>query len=148
MNKILEFKDLGFKLAVINILMYEEEILTPKVDAYQFIEKLRGLKQGEGYHVLEEKGDPYAVIPEVMEYFKNIEITSDMVKNIEEIYTDGGDEIYSQIIPIWNGENNVFNIKSACDTSLLPQLKKITLFYDRKSLLKEFEEKGIKAEWT
>ncbi len=39
MSNKLKFKDLGFKLAVANELMYIQEILTPKIDVYKFIEK-------------------------------------------------------------------------------------------------------------
>ncbi len=148
MKEILHFKDLGFKIAVINILMYELEILKPKVDVYKFIEAKRGLKEGTGYRALEIEGDPYEIVPEVFAYFKQLEITAEMVADIEEIYMDGGDEIYAQIIPLWDGECDTFNIKSAEDAKLLPKLKRVTIFFDKEQLLKEFEALGISAEWT
>ncbi|WP_299677071.1 hypothetical protein [uncultured Tenacibaculum sp.] len=146
MKEKLDFKDLGFKLAVINELMYVREVLKPKIDVYKFIEKQRNLSESEAFEVIEKEG--YEIIPEMVNYFKNLEITSDMVQDIEELYTDGGDDIYLQIIPFWSGESNVFNIKSAKDIDLLPALRKVTIFYDEDtSILTEFENKGITANW-
>lgn len=146
MSKKLEFKDLGFKLAVVNELMYNQEVLKPQVKVNEFIEKKRNLTKTEVYDVIEEEG--YEMIPEILEYFKNLEITSEMVQDIEVLCTDGGDDIYLQIIPFWSGEDDLFNIKSADDVDLLPSLKKITIFYDEDdSILSEFKKKGVKAEW-
>ncbi len=146
MSNKLKFKDLGFKLAVANELMYNQEILTPKVDVYKFIERKRNLTKSEAFDTIEEEG--YEIIPEVLEYFENLEITSEMVKDIEELYTDGGDPIYLQVVPFWSGEDDIFNIKSADDANLLPNLKEVTIFYDEDdSILSDFQKKGIKADW-
>ncbi|CAM1363181.1 conserved hypothetical protein [Tenacibaculum litoreum] len=146
MSNQLNFKELNFKLAVINELMYVQEVLQPKLDVYEFIEKQRDLTSSEAYDIIEEEG--YEIIPEVLEYFKNLELTSEMVENIEELNMDGGDEIYGQITPFWNGEDDVFSVNSAVDSTLLPNLKRISLLYsENDSLLEEFQEKGIEADW-
>ncbi|MEE3999452.1 hypothetical protein V1T75_03790 [Tenacibaculum sp. FZY0031] len=146
MNNQLNFKELNFKLAVINELMYVQEVLQPKLEVYEFIEKQRNLTSSEAYDIIEEEG--YEIIPEVLEYFKNLELTSEMVENIEELNMDGGDEIYGQIIPFWDGEDDVFSVNSAVDSTLLPNLKRISLLYsENDSLLDEFQEKGIEADW-
>lgn len=146
MSNQLNFKELNFKLAVINELMYVQEVLEPKLDVYEFIEKQRNLSSSEAYDVIEEEG--YEIIPEVLEHFKNLELTSEMVENIEELDMDGGDEIYGQIIPFWDGEDDVFSVNSAIDAELLPNLKNISLLYsENDSLLEEFQEKGIEADW-
>lgn len=146
MSNQLIFKDLNFKLAVINELMYVQEVLQPKLDVYEFIAKQRNLTSSEAYDVIEEEG--YEVIPEVLEHFKNLEITPKMVENIEELHMDGGDEIYGQVIPFWDGEDDVFSVNSAVDATLLSNLKSISLLYsENDSLLEEFQEKGIEADW-
>lgn len=146
MSYQLNFKELNFKLAVINELMYVQEVLQPKLDVYEFIEKQRNLTSSEAYDIIEEEG--YEIIPEVLEYFKNLELTSEMVENIEELNMDGGDEIYGQIIPFWDGEDDVFSVNSAVDSTLIQNLKRISLLYsENDSLLEEFQEKGIEADW-
>lgn len=146
MSNQLNFKELNFKLAIINELMYVQEVLEPKLDVYEFIAKQRNLSDSEAYDVIETEG--YEIIPEVLKYFKNLKITSEMVTNIKELHMDGGDEIYGQIIPFWDGEDDIFSVNSVVDTKLLPNLKSISLLYsENDSLLEEFQEKGIEADW-
>ena len=146
MSNQLNFKELNFKLAIINELMYVQEVLEPKLDVYEFIAKQRNLSDSEAYDVIETEG--YEIIPEVLEYFKNLKITSEMVTNIKELHMDGGDEIYGQITPFWDGEDDIFSVNSVVDAKLLPNLKSISLLYsENDSLLEEFQEKGIEADW-
>lgn len=143
MSKVLDFKDFGFKLAVINKLMYDDEVLTPKLEAQLFIEKVRGLNEGDGYDVIEEEG--YDIIPEIKDYFEKLEITDDMVANITELVSDGGDDIYLEIIPFWDGEDEVYDVKSAEDVKLLPNLKSATLLFKwpGEQLIADFKEQGV-----
>ena len=123
--------------------MYVQEVLEPKLDVYEFIAKQRNLSDSEAYDVIETEG--YEIIPEVLKYFKNLKITSEMVTNIKELHMDGGDEIYGQIIPFWDGEDDIFSVNSVVDTKLLPNLKSISLLYsENDSLLEEFQEKELK----
>jgi hypothetical protein len=138
---MIEFRDVNFKLAVIQRLMYEQNILTPRFDVYEFV---------KGYaarHIdIEEEG--YDVIPEVRQYFEQLEIPAEALPLIEQINQDGGDDIYLQLCPFWDGEDDLFNIQSAEDTALLPSLKSVTLFYDEDDrILEEFRQQGISAEW-
>ncbi len=141
MAEVAEFKDFNFKLAVVQRLMYEQGVLKPRFDVYDF---------AEGYtarHIdIEEEG--YDIIPEVRQYFESLEIPVDMLDRITEIDQDGGDEIYGQLYPFWDGEDDVFNIQSAEDAALLPNLKSVTLFYDDdEGILEDFRRRGIAAEW-
>lgn len=135
------FTDFNFKLAVIQKLMYEKNILTPRFDVYEFT---------AGYTVrhidIEKEG--YDIIPEVRQYFEQLEISSEALSLIQEITQDGGDEIYMQLCPFWHGEDDIFNIRSAEDVARLPNLKSVTLFYDDDDrILEAFRQRGITAEW-
>jgi len=143
MSKVLNFKDFGFKIAVINRLMYEDEIINPQLEAGSFIEKARGLEPGDSFDIIEAEG--YDIIPEIKEYFEALEITADMVKHITKLRSDGGDDIYLQIIPFWDGEDEVYDVRSSEDVKLLPNLKKATLLFKwpGEKLIKEFEELGV-----
>ena len=156
MSKLLNFTDFGFKLAVINKLMYESNIITPpilstdehasKFDIVRYIETKRGLKKGDGDDIIDDEG--YDFIPELKEYFENLEITDDMVQNITELVSDGGDYIYGDIIPFWDGEDTSFDVKSAEDVKLVPNLKKATLLfkYPGEQLIKQFKKFGVTLE--
>lgn len=135
------FKDFNFKLAVIQILMYEKELLKPKFDLYEFVKNHK-----ERLIDIEEEG--YEIIPEIKKYFENLEISPDLLSQIEEIYQDGGNEIYLQVVRFWDGEDDLFNITATDDLKLLPNLKKITLFYDDDEIMVDtFIDKGIDAEY-
>ena len=137
-KKAIQFKDFNFKLAVIQELMYNQKILKPVFDVWEFAEKYKKRKID-----IDEEG--YEIIPEVLEYFKNIEIMPEMAKKVEHISMDGGDDIYLNIIPFWDGEDDVFDIKSADDVAHFPKLKKIDLL--NANIVEEFKNKGIKAKW-
>lgn len=146
MSKALTFKDFGFKLAVINELMYNRNVLEPRFDVYDHLKAKRNLTETEVMRTVEEEG--FAIVPEAREYFESLEITAEMVEDIEELITDGGDEVYMQTYPYWNGEDDTFNVKSAEDASLLPNLKKVIIFYSEDdSILHAFRERGIEADW-
>ncbi|MCP4180705.1 MAG: hypothetical protein GY756_23340 [bacterium] len=139
-GEALQFKDFNFKLAVLEILMYEKELIKPKFDLYEFVERY-----SEREIDIEDEG--YDFIPEVNEYFKNLQIDKKFASQIIEIDQDGN-EIHSQLICFWNGEDDRFNIQSAEDAEKFSNLKKVTLFYEDKPVVKnQFINMGIKAEY-
>ena len=140
-SKAIEFKDLNFKLAVIQELMYNKCLIEPEFDVYEFIESYDKRKID-----VDEEG--YEPIPEVLQYFENFEVPEELAKNIDYLSLDGGNEIYLQVCPYWDGEDDVFNIKSADDAVNFPNLKEVILFYDKdQSILEQFKKMGIEAEW-
>ena len=132
------FQDFNFKLAVINELMYNQETLKPKFDVYAFAEQHNinlSLMQWE-----------YEMIPEVREYFEALEIPVDLLPTITSLSQDGGDDIHLQVCPMWDGEDDLFNITSTADCALLPNLKHVVLLYDdAEEMVDEFEKLGINA---
>lgn len=132
----IEFMDFNFKLAIIEELMYNKELIQPKFDVYEFaeIKKINGFSATEG---------GYEPIPEVVEYFKALEIDKKFAEQVTEIYQDGGNEIYMNITPQWDGEDDVFNIQSFEDIKHFPNLKKMTLFETDTKVIEELKSKGI-----
>lgn len=90
MSDGVQFKDFNFKLAVIERLMYEQGVLTPRFDVYEFV---------KGYTArqidIEEEG--YDIIPEVRAYFEQLDIPAELLPLIQEINQDGGDAIYGEL---------------------------------------------------
>lgn len=135
-----QFKDFNFKLAVINELMYNQGVINPLFRRRQFLED-QGITP-------DPERDEWEIIPEVRAYFEQLEIPAEMLATVEEIYQDGGDEIYMEVVEMWDGEDDKFNITSTDDLALLPNLKKITLFYDdAEAMVPAFQAKGIEAEY-
>jgi len=139
-NSVTKFHDFNFKLAVIQELMYNQGILKPKFDLDEFIETYKDREINPEDH-------EYEVIPEVKTYFENFAIPKEMLNKVEEIYQDGGDDIYMNTVGIWDGEDDLFNITSTKDLELVPNLKKITLFYDEEGMEDKFLDLGIDTEY-
>ena len=136
-----EFQDINFKLCAIQELMYNKGLLLPKFDIKEFVKNYKKRKiniQKEGYKI----------IPEALEYFQQLEIPVDLLKNITKIYQSGANKIYMQISPFWSGEDNQFDITNTADALLFPNLKKMTIFYgEDKSILDQLKALNIEAEY-
>ena len=119
-EKCVQFKNFNFKLAVVQELMYVQEVLKPKFDVYDFCENYteRDIDPEDYY---------FEVIPEVKKWFMDLPIPASLAALVTELYFDGGNEIYAQLIPFWDGEDDVFDIKSLTeeDISQVPNLKTI-----------------------
>ncbi len=135
------FEDFNFKLAVIQELMYEQELLQPKFDLHEFVDWYSERKID-----LEEEG--YGIIPEVKAYFEALPVDQKFASKITELHQEGGQEVYMNMINFWDGEDDVFNITSVADARQFPHLKEVTLFYEEVTdVLSEFEAIGIAADY-
>ena len=69
----------------------------------------------------------FEVIPEVKKWFMDLPIPASLAALVTELYFDGGNEIYAQLIPFWDGEDDVFDIESLTEEDILqfPNLKVI-----------------------
>ena len=119
-EKCLQFKSFNFKLAVVQELMYVQEVLKPKFDVYDFCENYteRDIDPEDYY---------FEVIPEVKKWFMDLSIPASLAALVTELYFDGGNEVYAQLIPFWDGEDDVFDIESLTEEDIrqLPNLKTI-----------------------
>jgi hypothetical protein len=138
-----QFKDINFKLAVIQVLMYEMEVLKPKFDLSNFAKNYTA----RAINLYEE--GVYEIIPEALAYFEALDIPAEQLALVEEIYQDGGNEIHLELVRQWDGEDDLFNISSTADLHLVPNLKKITLLYDyAEAMVDAFSERDIEAEYV
>ncbi len=99
----LHFDSFNFKLAILQILMYDLNVLEPQFDLYDFVESYTHRPI-----YLQEEG--YDLIPEVVTYFEELLIDKDYAKLITEIDMDANHEIYEHIYPYWDRNDDTFNI--------------------------------------
>ena len=139
-EELITFTDFGFKLAVIEELMYTQELLTPKFDVYEFAKwyTKRDID-------IDEEG--YEPIAEVTQYFKNLPIPKRLASKLTEIYQDGGNDVYMNLAPFSGGAVDYWDIESVEDAKHFPNLKEVTLCYASGSIVEEFEKLGIEADW-
>lgn len=118
-EQYLMFDTFNFKLAVIQALMYELKLLEP-FDIYEFAES----RSGEGIDT-----ESVAPIPQAEEYFRELAIPAELADKVTEIFMDGGNEIYMNIVPQWDGEDGAFELNSvtARELAQFPRLKKAVI---------------------
>lgn len=137
-GKPMQFKDLNFKLAVIQVLMYEKELIQPAFDIFEFAKRYT-------VRTIDVDSEGYDIIPEALQYFEQLQIDERLAPEVDELSQDGGNDIYMNIIPFWSGSTEDFTIQSFEDVDQFPNLKTIVLFYDPRleQIQAEMREKGI-----
>jgi len=126
------FEDFGFKLVVINSLLEEETSFSNKLE-----------EMNEKYVAVYE-GDGFECIPEMVEFFENLNLTKEDLALVTELCFDGGEEIYFMIMPEYDGESDEFDVKSIGGFEKLPNLRQVEyIAMCSEELIDEFKEKGI-----
>ena len=136
---MLHFDNLNFKLAIIQVLMYDLKLLNPEFDIYDFADRYKE----------EIDTDSDTVIEPVMKFFKNLQVPKRLAPYVEIIYMDGGNDVYMNIIPQWDGEDESFDLNEITLTELqqFPNLKEATIMSSNFDKVKDvFEVANIKAE--
>ena len=137
---VLHFDNLNFKLAIIQVLMYDLKLLNPAIDIYDFAD-----------HYKEEDidTDSDTVIEPAMNFFENLQVPKRLAPYVETIYMDGGNDVYMNIIPQWDGEDESFDLNEITLTELqqFPNLKEATLMSSNFDKVKDvFDAANIKVE--
>lgn len=140
-EECLVFDTFNFKLAVINELMYNQNVLQPYFDIYDYM----AFKKGK-WNLETDKNVKAAI-----NYFKELPIPVSMADFVTEINMDGADEIYMNIAPEWDGEDERFDFNSLTESELkqFKNLRKMLIFgndKDAEKLRKVCEPLGIKVE--
>lgn len=136
----IHFTDFNFKLCILQILMYEKELLQPKLDIYEFIKWYKK-------RTIDTEKERFEPIPEVMDYLKQLPILVKYTHEITDIYQDGGNEIYLNTCLECEGYEDYWDIESTEDAKHFPNLKKATLCYAKENVLDELIQLGIEAKW-
>ena len=139
-KEYLEFDNFNFKLAIIQELMYDINVLQPEFDIYEFAKEYKGE---------EIDTESETVIEPALDYFKNLQIPKSLAKEVGSFYMDGGNEVYMNIIPLWDGEDGYFDLNdvSLAELRQFPNLTEATILTDDFDKIKKiFDAAGIKVE--
>src|ERR1051325_6574845 len=109
MSQPIPFTDLNFKLAVVQELMYVQQLL-PRFD-------LREHAAAQGFTY--DDGS-FGAAPEALAHFEALEVPAELAEKITEIQMDGGNEIYLEIAPNWDGEDDLFDVDEFADLRHFP----------------------------
>ena len=139
---VLRFQNLNFKLAVVQVLMYEKELLTPQFDIWAFTKACACRTVG-----LEE--EDCGPIPEVLRWFERLPVPAALACAVTELRMDCDNQIYSQIWPDWDGDDDCFDLNGVTEAELkqFPALERMTVMTSRpEAVLPVLEQCGIEAE--
>ncbi|MFD5826104.1 DUF6892 domain-containing protein [Lentzea sp. NPDC060358] len=137
MSQPISFTDANFKLAVVQELMYNQDLL-PRFELSAYAEE-----QGFTYDRW-----TFEAVPEALAYFAALEVPAELAEKVTEIYMDGGNQIYLEIAPGWDGEDGLFDVHEFADVRHFPHLKSMTLLYTGdETALEGLRARGIDANW-
>ena len=138
--EVLRFENINFKLAIIQALMYDLEVLKPVFNIFDFAEESSELNIDT---------ESMEIIQPALEYMMNLPIPKKYAEQVQEIYMDGGNEIYMNLIPQWDGEDETFDLNEVGVEELrqFPNLEEATIMSSNfKQVKAVFDEAGIDVE--
>ena len=139
-EEVLRFDNINFKLTIIQVLMYDLEVLKPVFNIFDFSEESSELNIDT---------ESMEIIQPALEYMMNLPIPKKYAEQVQEIDMDGGNEIYMNLIPQWDGEDDSFDLNevSLKELQQFPNLKKATIMTSNFEQVKDiFKSQGIKVE--
>jgi hypothetical protein len=114
-----EFTDFNLKLIVVEQLMYTDRKLTPPFR----IADVLGV--ADPWDHTYRRGLAHQVVPEARAYFESLEIGAELLATVEKLVMDGGLRVYQECAPVWDGEDELFDVTSLEDLALLPNLRRV-----------------------
>ena len=135
----LYFENITFKLAIIQVLMYDLEVLKPVFNIFDVAEESSELNIDT---------ESMEIIQPALEYMMNLPIPKKYAEQVQEIDMDGGNEIYMNLIPQWDGEDDSFDLNevSLKELQQFPNLKQATIISSNfEHVKKTFDKQGIQV---
>ena len=129
------FDDFGFKLVVVNSLLNQENSFAAQ------------LKQLQEQYVEAYEDGTFECIPEMVDFFENLQLTEQELESVKELVFDGGEDIYFLLMPDWDGESDEFEVQSIGGVELLKNLESVVYTsMCQPELMEAFEERGIQVQ--
>jgi hypothetical protein len=118
--------------------MYVQQLLKPLFNLDEFIR----WSKDKGVEIDDESTE---LIPETVQYFKELPIPKKLAAKVNSIRQDGGNEIYRNLIPQWNGEDGIFDLLVLDDVVHFPKLQKMkileTAYWKKETAEKQAESR-------
>ncbi|WP_433701207.1 DUF6892 domain-containing protein [Nocardiopsis sp. CA-288880] len=142
------FQDFNFKLLVVEKLMYDDGTLSPR---FTLSEHLKGLGITHApYEYAYSIGKEFQVLDEARAYFEALEISAEQLATVDSVLFDGGLRVFMECAPVWDGEDDLFDVRSLDDLDLVPNLRRFQcaedLFYERPEMLEALTARGIRID--
>lgn len=138
-EEVLRFDNINFKLTIIQVLMYDLRVLKPYFDIYDFAEE---------FSELDIDTESMEIIQPALDHFEKLQIPKEYAQHVQEIYMDGGNEIYMNLIPQWDGEDETFDLNEVGVEELrqFPNLEEATIISSNfEHVKKTFDKQGVQV---
>ena len=138
-EEVLHFDNITFKLAIIQVLMYDLEVLKPVFNIFDFAEEASELNIDT---------ESMEIIQPALDYMINLPIPKKYAEQVQEIDMDGGNEIYMNLTPQWDGEDDSFDLNevSLKELQQFPNLKQATIISSNfEHVKKTFDKQGVQV---
>ena len=138
-EELLHFDNINFKLTIIQVLMYDLEVLKPVFNIFDFAEE---------FSELDIDTESMEIIQPALDHFEKLQIPKEYAQHVQEIYMDGGNEIYLNLIPQWDGEDDNFDLNevSLKELQQFPNLKQATIISSNfEHVKKTFDKQGVQV---
>ena len=138
-EELLHFDNINFKLTIIQVLMYDLEVLKPVFNIFDFAEESSELNIDT---------ESMEIIQPALDYMIDLPIPKKYAEQVQEIYMDGGNEIYLNLIPQWDGEDDGFDLNevSLKELQQFPNLKQATIISSNfEHVKKTFDKQGVQV---
>lgn len=138
-EEVLRFDNINFKLAIIQVLMYDLEVLKPVFNIFDFAEEVIELNIDT---------ESMEIIQPALDYMINLPKPKKYAEQVQEIYMDGGNEIYLNLISQWDGEDDGFDLNevSLKELQQFPNLKQATIISSNfEHVKKTFDKQGVQV---
>ena len=138
-EELLFFENINLKLAIIQVLMYDLEVLKPVFNIFDFAEE---------FSELDIDTESMEIIQPALDHFEKLQIPKEYAQHVQEIYMDGGNEIYLNLIPQWDGEGDSFDLNEVSLKELrqFSNLKQATIISSNfEHVKKTFDKQGVQV---
>lgn len=123
----MKFADFGVQALVVNALMELEQIAPPYDDGHDWVEAAYNVDWDGAEDLIygEELYDK--LLPAAEAWIKDVDFTPEQLAAITELIWDGGNELYGIACPSWDGETELFTVKSWAEVTVanFPNLQQL-----------------------
>ena len=110
-ERVMQFKDVNFKLYVMQSLVNAGHLRSELRAAEELAMNRKGVREG------------------ALDAFRKLDLPVDLLATVEKVSVAAGDDVLECISPEWDGEDELFHVRTLDDIGLLPNLKHAVFIY-------------------
>ncbi|WP_199439751.1 DUF6892 domain-containing protein [Umezawaea beigongshangensis] len=106
----MEFHDLAAKLLVLDQLCHQLRLLPPY----------------DGPGLPDDRHDATAIDEAARSYYRDLHVPDELLARVTTVLFDGGNSVYQDVAPLWDGEDDLFDVRDWREIAALPALEVVS----------------------